>query len=147
MAKSGFAGLICWWAAVYWCTFRTDLCWDAMEPICYLVGLSGLMGGYLWFLNHNREVSYSSAMNFTISKRQSQLYEQKGFNLSQWEMLVDEGNKLRREIKMVADEYDVEWDESRDEGDEKVRDALREGRKKGNGQKKKKGEKEEDDDD
>jgi calcium uniporter protein, mitochondrial len=82
-------------------------------------------------------------MNFTVSRRQSQLYEQKGFNLSHWESLIEEGNRLRREIKMVADEYDVEWDESKDEGDEKVKEALRKARKK-NG--KKEGKKEEDED-
>jgi calcium uniporter protein, mitochondrial len=101
-----------------------------MEPVTYLVGLSGLMGGYMWFLYHNREASYRSAMNFTISKRQSTLYEQKGFNLQRWESLVEEGNRLRREIQMVADEYDVEWHEERDEGDEKVAEALRKERRK-----------------
>lgn len=130
VAQGGFAGLLSWWAVVYWLTFRTDLGWDVMEPVTYLVGLSGLIGGYMWFLYHNREVSYRSAMNFTVSRRQGKLYEQKGFNLPQWEGLVEEGNRLRREIKMVADEYDVEWDESKEEGDEKVKEALREHRRK-----------------
>jgi calcium uniporter protein, mitochondrial len=108
----------------------------------YLVGLTTLMGGYGWFLYHNREVSYRSAMNFTISRRQSQLYNQKGFDLRKWEQFVDEANALRREIKAVANEYDVEWDELQDEKDEKVAEALREERKK-----KKKGKKEDDQDD
>ncbi|KAK4545983.1 hypothetical protein LTR36_002547 [Oleoguttula mirabilis] len=130
VAQGGFAGLLSWWAVVYWLTFRTDLGWDVMEPVTYLVGLSGLIGGYMWFLYHNREVSYRSAMNFTVSRRQSKLYEQKGFEVSVWEGLVEEGNRLRREIKMVADEYDVEWDESQEEGDEKVKEALRQHRRK-----------------
>ena len=89
-------------------------------------------------------------MNFTISRRQSQLYQQKGFNLPQWEMLVEEANRLRREVKMVADEYDVDWDETKDEHDQKVAEALREERRKGNGGKggqKKEKSKEKDDDD
>ena len=148
VAQGGFCALIGWWGLVYYLTFKTDLGWDVMEPVTYLVGLTGLMGGYMWFLYHNREVSYRSAMNFTVSRRQSQLYEKKGFNLPQWEMLVEEGNRLRREIKMVADEYDVDWDESKDEYDEKVSEALREERKKEKkGQKdKKKGKDDEDDD-
>ncbi|TKA22950.1 hypothetical protein B0A50_07692 [Salinomyces thailandicus] len=146
MAQLGFSGLIGWWAAVYYATFLTDLGWDVMEPVTYLVGLSGLIGGYMWFLYHNREVSYRSAMNFTVSRRQSQLYDQKGFNLTVWEGLVEEGNKLRREVKMVADEYDVEWDESKDEGDEKVAEALRKHRQKKHGDKEKK-EKDEDEGD
>lgn len=110
------------------------------EPVTYLVGLSGLIGGYLWFLYHNREVSYKSAMNLTVSRRQATLYKAKGFDLPAWETLIEEGNRLRREIKMVADEYDVEWDETKDEGDDKVRKALQRERKKNEG-------KEEDDDD
>lgn len=125
VAQAGFVGLVGWWGAVYYLTFKTSYGWDVMEPVTYLVGLSGLMGGYIWFLYHNREVSYRSAMNLTVSRRQSQLYEQKGFNPRVWEGLVEEANKLRREIKMIAEEYDVEWDEMRDEGDEKVAEALR----------------------
>ncbi|GAB7363783.1 hypothetical protein MBLNU230_g4351t1 [Neophaeotheca triangularis] len=130
VAQGGFAGLMSWWGLVYYLTFQTELGWDVMEPVTYLVGLSVAIGGYLWFLYHNREVSYRSAMNFTVSRQQAKLYEQKGFNVQNWEHLMDEGNRLRREIKMVADEYDVEWDESMDAGDKKVTEALRKERKK-----------------
>ena len=91
-------------------------------------------------------------MNFTVSKRQSKLYALRGFDLPTWEALVDEGNRLRREIKMIAEEYDVEWSEKEDEADEKVTEALRQDRKKkdredddDDGGKKKKKDKEEDD--
>lgn len=157
VARLGFAGLLGWWGAVYYATFMTDLGWDVMEPVTYLVGLSGLIGGYLWFLYHNREVSYKSAMNLTVSRRQATLYKAKGLDLPAWEMLIEEGNRLRREIKMVAEEYDVEWDETKDEGDEKVRRALQRERRKKEGKeeededkeekKKGKGKKEEEDDD
>ncbi|KAF2151063.1 hypothetical protein K461DRAFT_328504 [Myriangium duriaei CBS 260.36] len=129
VAQAGFAGLIGWWYLVYRLTFETELGWDVMEPVTYLVGLSTLIGGYMWFLYHNREVSYRAAMNLTVSRRQSKLYAEKGFDLRKWEGLVEEGNRLRREIKMVADEYDTEWDES-EEGGEEVKEALREERKK-----------------
>ncbi|KAK4958986.1 hypothetical protein LTR10_003785 [Elasticomyces elasticus] len=147
VAQSGFAGLLGWWGLVYYLTFQTDLGWDVMEPVTYLVGLSGLIGGYTWFLYHNREVSYRSAMNFTVSRRQSQLYEKKGFDVTMWEGLVEEGNRLRREIKMVADEYDVEWDERKEEGSEKVAEELRKARQAANGSKKKKGKDDDGDDD
>jgi KaiC/GvpD/RAD55 family RecA-like ATPase len=75
------------------------------------------------------------------------LYEKKGFNLATWEALIDEGNRLRREIKMVADEYDVDWDETKDEGDAKVRDALRKERLKQEGKRKEGDEDKEDDKD
>ena len=114
-----------------------------MEPVTYLAGLSTIMIGYLWFLYHNREVSYRSALNLTVSKRQNTLYEKRGFDLSKWESLIEEANALRKEIKSVADEYDVEWDEKKDEMTEEVHDALREERKKA----KKASEDDEDDDD
>ena len=87
------------------------------------------MGGYLWFLYHNREMSYRSALNLTISRRQMKLYQLKGFDLERWEGLIREGNELRREIKAVATEYDVEWDEKNDTS-EQVAEALREDRQK-----------------
>lgn len=69
-------------------------------------------------------------MNFTISRRQQKLYQQHNFDLRKWEMLIDDGNSLRREIKAVANEYDVEWDELQEEKDEKVAEALKKERKK-----------------
>ncbi|KAF2471843.1 uncharacterized protein BDR25DRAFT_324943 [Lindgomyces ingoldianus] len=144
VAMAGFGVLCGWWYLVYRLTFETDLGWDVMEPVTYLVGLSTLIGGYVWFLYHNREVSYRSAMNFTISRRQSKLYNAKGFDLRKWESLVEEGNALRKEIKAVANEYDVEWDEMADEKDEKVAEALKKDREKKNGVGKKEDDKGED---
>ena len=84
----------------------------------YLVGLSTLICGYLWFLYHNREVSYRSALNLTISRRQTKLYQQKGFDIQKWDTLIEEANGYRKEIKQIASEYDVDWDETQDEKDE-----------------------------
>lgn len=143
IAMSGCGILIGYWYLVYRLTFETDLGWDVMEPVTYLVGLSTLIGGYMWFLYHNREVSYRSALNLTISRRQSRLYEQRGFDLQKWEALIEEGNILRKEIKAVASEYDVEWNEAEDEKDPQVVKALRDERKK----EKKSSKKGDDDDD
>ena len=82
------------------------------------------MIGYLWFLYHNREVSYSSALNLTVSRRQNSLYQARGFDMQKWEALIEEANALRREVKQVAQEYDVEWDEKQDEGSDEVHEAL-----------------------
>jgi hypothetical protein len=80
-------------------------------------------------------------MNYTISRRQSKLYASRGFDINKWQMLIDEGNALRREIKAVANEYDVEWDELEDEKQETVAEALKDEREKN-----KKKDKEEDED-
>lgn len=93
------------------------------------------MIGYLWFLYHNREVSYRAALNLTVSRRQSALYHAKGFDVRKWEALIEEANTLRKEIKTAADEYDVEWDEKADEISEEVHDALKEEREKKKGKK------------
>jgi hypothetical protein len=70
------------------------------------------------------------------------LYQVKGFDVQKWEQMIDEANALRKEIKQVAQEYDVEWDERKDEGSEEVHDALKEERDKN----KKKDDDDEDDD-
>ncbi len=95
----------------------------------YLVGLSTLICGYLWFLYHNREVSYRSALNLTISRRQTKLYQQRGFDIQKWDTLIEEANGYRKEIKQIASEYDVDWDETQDEKDERVTEAMRKVRK------------------
>jgi hypothetical protein len=143
----GSAILVGWWYTVYRITFETDLGWDTMEPVTYLVGLGTLIGGYMWFLYHNREVSYRSALNLTISKRQSKLYEARGFNLPRWEGLIEDANAIRKEIKAVAAQYDVEWNERADEHNEVVTKALRKERNKGRDSKSEKDKDEADGDD
>ena len=64
----------------------------------------------------------------TISARQTRLYQQHGFDLARWEGLLEQANALRKEIKAVAEEYDVEWDEITDTKDEGVVEAMNEAR-------------------
>jgi len=128
VAYFGFSLMAGWMGLVYYLTFKTELGWDVMEPVTYLVGLGGLLGGYLWFLLNKREASYRSAMNLTVSRRQNKLYEAKGLDLKRWEYLVEEANALRKEIIAVAMEYDTEYDEGRDMKDDKVIDVLKEHR-------------------
>ncbi|KAK2074191.1 hypothetical protein P8C59_008415 [Phyllachora maydis] len=118
LAQSGFVALSAWWLAVYYLTFMTEWGWDLVEPVTYLVGLTTIMAGYLWFLFINRDLSYRAAMNMTVSRRQQVLYDAKGFDPHRWQQLVDEANGLRREIRSVASEYDVDWDEAKDVGEE-----------------------------
>ena len=84
-----------------------------MELVTYLVGLSTVVSGYLLLLYNNRQV---------LSKRQK-LYREKGFDMDEWEELVYEGKALRREIRAIAEEHDVGWDQRSDEigGDKAVR--------------------------
>lgn len=163
VAMGGAGLLVGYWYIVYRLTFETELGWDTMEPVTvrsplllpkqeltylqYLVGLSTLICGYLWFLYHNREVSYRSALNLTISRRQTKLYHAKGFDLQRWESLIEEGNALRNEIKAVAREYDVDWDEKVDEKDGKVTAAMKEVREEKKAKKNGKDKKKDDGDD
>lgn len=146
VAIGGFGVLSFWWLLVYKLTFDTDLGWDTMEPVTYLASLSTLMGGYLWFLYHNREISYKSALDFTISARQKKLYQTHGVDLRMWDMLIDEGNTLRREIKNIAAEYDAEWDEIQDEQDQRVANALKKERHQKNGKREESRDDDEDED-
>lgn len=88
------------------------------------------MLGYLYFLWHNREVSYRAALNLTVSHRQNQLYTARGFDAQRWQTLIEEANALRKEIKNIAEEYDVDWDEKKDEISDAVHQALRDERAK-----------------
>jgi hypothetical protein len=102
---------------------------DLVEPVTYLAGLTTIMGGYLWFLYISKDLSYKAAMNVTVSRRQNALYEARGFDLHKWESLVQEASALSREIKVIAVEYDVDWDEAKDVGDD-VKEVLDEERTK-----------------
>jgi len=84
-------------------------------------------------------------MNFTVSRRQQKLYQQHNFDLRKWEALIEDGNALRKEIKAIANEYDVEWDELQEEKDEKVQQALKKERQKKEDKKKDKDDGGEDD--
>ena len=123
LAKGGFALLSAWWGVVYYVTFHTEFGWDLVEPVTYLAGLTTIMGGYLWFLYISRDLSYKAAMNITVSRRQNALYESRGFDLQRWEHMVQEANAVRNEIKKVALEYDVDWDDTQDVGEE-VKEVL-----------------------
>ncbi|KAI0131009.1 hypothetical protein F4814DRAFT_404489 [Daldinia grandis] len=133
IAKAGFVVLTGWWGAVYFLTFHTDLGWDLMEPVTYLAGLSTMMGGYLWFLFISRDLSYQAALKITVSRRQNILYQERGFDPQKWENLLHDVNTLRREIRTVAEEYDVDWDEMTDLGGADVKEVLEHEEKKGEG--------------
>ncbi|KAK4697523.1 hypothetical protein P7C71_g565, partial [Lecanoromycetidae sp. Uapishka_2] len=144
-AIGGAGSLIAYWYGVYWFTFETSYGWDTMEPVTYLVGLSTLICGYLWFVYHNREVSYRSALNLTISRKQAKLYQDRGFDVEKWDSLIEEANAYRKEIKQIASEYDVEWDEKVDEKDERVTEAMKKVRDDKKNSKKDEEDKEDDD--
>lgn len=131
LAQGGFAILSVWWAVVYYVTFHTEAGWDLVEPITYLAGLTTIMGGYLWFLYISRDLSYKAAMNITVSRRQTALYEAKGFSVHRWEALVAEANDLRKEIRTIAAEYEVDWDDTKIISDDVKKVLDREQRKKG----------------
>jgi hypothetical protein len=129
LAKGGFGLLTAWWGVVYYCSFHTDAGWDLVEPVTYLAGLTTIMGGYLWFLYISRDLSYKAAMNVTVSRRQNALYETRGFDIHWWGQLVGEANALRSEVKSIALEYDVDWDDAKDVGED-VKEVLDEERTK-----------------
>jgi len=124
MAKGGFGVLTAWWGLVYYLSFHTEPGWDLVEPVTYLVGLTTIMGGYLWFLYISRDLNYRAILNVTVSRRQNALYQAKGFDIERWEHLVHDVNGLRKEIRFVANEYDADWDETKDLGGEEVVEVL-----------------------
>lgn len=144
LAQAGFGAMAAWWGTVYYLTFHTDLGWDYMEPVTYLAGLATIMGGYLWFLFISRELSYQAALKITVSRRQAALYQARGFDANVWEALVQDANDLRREIRRVAEEYDIEYDEAKDVGSDEMVEVLEKEEKR---QRKKQAKNEDDEDD
>lgn len=65
--------------------------------------------------------------------------------MQKWDSLLEEANSYRREIKQIANEYDVDWDEKADEKDEQVTEAMRKVRSDKESEQDLKKEKEEDD--
>ena len=80
----------------------------------------------------------------TISRKQAKLYQEKGFDSGRWDQLIEEANAYRKEIKQIAAEYDVDWDEKADEKDEKVTEAMRKVRNDRKAERKDKDDKEDD---
>lgn len=100
-----------------------------MEPITYLSGLSTVVCGYLWFLYRGREVSYSSLLASSISARREALYRSRGFDIERWIDLHSSAKSLKKEISMIAQDYDDggEWKETADKDKEKERASHQEG--------------------
>ncbi|RPB14860.1 DUF607-domain-containing protein [Morchella conica CCBAS932] len=131
LSMGGFAVLMSWWGGVCWLTFGTHLGWDFMEPVTYLAGIFLVILGYGWFLYYRREVSYRALLHMTVNSRQMKLYTERGFDIDRWEELISDARSLRREIRNIADQYDVKWDETNDEaGGEKVLKLLKDAEKK-----------------
>ncbi|GAC96542.1 para-hydroxybenzoate-polyprenyltransferase [Pseudozyma hubeiensis SY62] len=126
--RLSFAGVLilsAWWGSVAFLTFCTELGWDVMEPVTYLTGLGTILGGYIWFLIHNREVSYRAVLNETTSRRQQKLYIEKGFNIERYQELIQEVKDLRKTIKKVAEDYDLEWDQGETKAGKQNKKALK----------------------
>lgn len=125
LSFAGVAILSAWWGSVAFLTFCTELGWDVMEPVTYLTGLGTILGGYIWFLIHNREVSYRAVLNETTSRRQQKLYLEKGFNVERYQDLIEEAKELRKTIKKVAEDYDLEWDQGETKAGKQNKKALK----------------------
>lgn len=111
-AIAGGVGLLGWWVTIFSITFLSQYGWDLAEPVTYLCGTAALMVGYTWFLVHNREVSYRAVLSETTTRRQQKLYIDKGFNIERYEELIEDCKELRKHIRKVATDYDLEYDQS-----------------------------------
>ncbi|ORY21895.1 hypothetical protein BCR39DRAFT_488112 [Naematelia encephala] len=98
-----------YWVAVIRWTFFTDAGWDVMEPVTWSVGFGSLLASVAFLAYHNREVSYSSLLDLSITARQRRLYDQHGLDIEKWTEMVAEAKTIRREIARIAADYDIEW--------------------------------------
>ncbi|WVQ99190.1 hypothetical protein IAU59_006322 [Kwoniella sp. CBS 9459] len=109
LAVAALGGGVAYWVAVIRWTFFTDAGWDIMEPVTWATGFAALLGSAAFLIYHNREVSYSSLLDLSITARQRKLYDEAGLDIERWTEMVAEAKTLRREISRIAADYDIEW--------------------------------------
>ncbi|OCF36978.1 hypothetical protein I316_01576 [Kwoniella heveanensis BCC8398] len=109
LAVAALGGGVAYWVAVIRYTFFTDAGWDLMEPVTWATGFAALLGSAAFLIYHNREVSYSSLLDLSITARQRKLYDEAGLDIERWTEMVAEAKTLRREISRIAADYDIEW--------------------------------------
>ncbi|OXG24573.1 hypothetical protein C366_00102 [Cryptococcus neoformans Tu401-1] len=109
LAVMALGGGVVYWGTVIRFTFFTDAGWDMMEPVTWATGFAALLGSAAFLIYHNREVSYSSLLDLSITARQRKLYAEAGLDLEKWTEMVAEAKALRREIERIAADYDIEW--------------------------------------
>lgn len=95
-----------------------------MEPVTYLTGFGMVISSYIWFLWHNREVSYRTVLTETTSRRQQKMYAERGFDVEAYHELISEAKGLRKAIKRVAWDYELEWDQGDTEAGRSAKRAL-----------------------
>ncbi|KIR55863.1 hypothetical protein I315_01745 [Cryptococcus gattii Ru294] len=109
LAIMALGGGVVYWGTVIRFTFFTDAGWDMMEPVTWATGFAALLGSAAFLIYHNREVSYSSLLDLSITARQRKLYAEAGLDLEKWTEMVAEAKTLRKEIERIAADYDIEW--------------------------------------
>ncbi|WVQ82273.1 hypothetical protein IAT38_004401 [Cryptococcus sp. DSM 104549] len=109
LAVVALGGGVAYWGTVIRFTFFTDAGWDMMEPVTWATGFAALLSSAAFLIYHNREVSYSSLLDLSITARQRKLYSQAGLDLEHWTEMVAEAKALRKEIERIAADYDIEW--------------------------------------
>ncbi|WRT66118.1 uncharacterized protein IL334_003071 [Kwoniella shivajii] len=109
LAVVALSGGVVYWGTVIRYTFFTDAGWDLMEPVTWATGFAALLSSAAFLIYHNREVSYSSLLDLSISARQRKLYDQAGLDIERWTEMVAEAKTLRKEISRIASDYDIEW--------------------------------------
>lgn len=73
--------------------FFTDAGWDVMEPVTWATGFGALLASCAFLVYHNREVSYSSLLDLSITARQQRLYDQHGLNIERWTEMGESQNQ------------------------------------------------------
>ncbi|KAL7421517.1 hypothetical protein Q5752_003286 [Cryptotrichosporon argae] len=109
LAVAALGGGVVYWGAVIRFTFFTDAGWDIMEPVTWATGFAALLCSAAFLVYHNREVSYSSLLDLSISARKRALYDKAGLDVERWAEMVSEAKHLRREVARIAADYDIEW--------------------------------------
>jgi hypothetical protein len=69
---------------IYFCT------WNVMEPWTYIIDSFFILGAYFYFVITLKEFSPLVFYNVILAKRKQKLYEESGFDLRQYEVIVNQ---------------------------------------------------------
>lgn len=80
------------------------------------------------FLYRGREVSYSSVLAQSISRRRDVLYKSRGLDIIKWEEMVAEKRALNKEISRIAEDYEdrLPREKSQEEAEELKEEKMNE---------------------
>ena len=87
----GFSGLVAQFGVLGYFVWEV-LSWDVMEPFCYFLGMTSVVGSYIYFAVNKRDMTYPQLFEQWEQRRFERLCIKRGFDDTEF-------SKLRQRIQ------------------------------------------------